>query len=53
MPYHIGQKGSYGCQGFPVVKDSDGTVMGCHQTQEDAKGQLAALYANELKNRVK
>ena len=53
MPYHIGAKGSYGCQGFPVVKDSDGTVMGCHETQEDAKGQLAAVYANELKNRAK
>lgn len=47
MPYHIGDKGSYGCAGFPVVKDSDSTVMGCHKTEEDAKKQLAALYANE------
>lgn len=47
MPYHIGEKGSYGCKGFPVVKDSDSTVMGCHTTKEDAKKQLAALYANE------
>lgn len=51
MPYHIGQKGSYGCSGFPVVKDSDGTVMGCHETQEKAKAQLSALYINELKSR--
>lgn len=47
MPYHIGEKGSHGCAGFPVVKDSDGEVMGCHKTEDDAKKQLAALYANE------
>jgi len=47
MPYHIGEEGSYGCDGYPVVKDSDGTVMGCHKTKEDAKKQLAALYINE------
>lgn len=51
MPYHIGKIGSYGCSGFPVVKDSDGTVMGCHKTEKDAKSQIAALYANELKAR--
>lgn len=51
MPYHIGKIGSYDCQGYPVVKDSDGTVMGCHKTEKDAKAQLAALYANELKAR--
>lgn len=47
MPYHIGEQGSHGCKGFPVVKTSDGTVMGCHKTKEHAKKQLAALYANE------
>jgi hypothetical protein len=47
MPYHIGEEGTSGCSGFPVVKDSDGTVMGCHKTKEDAKKQLAALYINE------
>lgn len=47
MPYHIGEKGTSGCSGYPVVKDSDGEVMGCHKTEEDAKQQLAALYANE------
>lgn len=49
MPYHIGEKGSHGCSGFPVVKDSDGKVMGCHPTEKDAKNQLAALYVNEPK----
>jgi len=47
MPYHIGKEGSYGCDGYPVVKDSDGTVMGCHKTEDAAKKQLAALYINE------
>jgi len=47
MPYHVGEKGSYGCAGYPVVKDSDNEVMGCHATKEDAKKQLAALYVNE------
>lgn len=47
MPYHIGEEGSHGCKGFPVIKDSDGEVMGCHKTKEDAKKQLAALYINE------
>jgi len=47
MPYHIGEQGSYGCKGYPVVKDSDGTVMGCHDTKDAAKKQLAALYINE------
>ena len=53
MPYHIGDKGSHGCKGFPVVKDSDNTVMGCHKTKEDAKKQLAALYINEPKAKEK
>lgn len=47
MPYHIGEQGSYGCSGFPVIKDSDSSVMGCHKTEQDAKKQLAALYINE------
>ena len=47
MPYHIGPKGSYGCKGYPVVKDADGKVIGCHTTETDAKKQLAALYINE------
>jgi len=49
MPYHIGAKGSYGCKGYPVVKDADGKVIGCHTTEKDAKRQLAALYINEPK----
>lgn len=47
MPWHIGAKGSHGCSGYPVIKDSDNSVAGCHKTKKDANAQLAALYANE------
>ena len=35
------------CDGFAVVKDSDGQVMGCHRTLGQAERQMAALYAVE------
>ena len=46
MPYHVGKKGSYGCSGYPAVKD-DGTVMGCHKTREEAAGQIYAINQSE------
>ena len=49
MPYSIGERGSYGCSGYPVVKDSDKEVMGCHETREGAARQIAAIEANENK----
>jgi hypothetical protein len=48
MPYSVGEKGSYGCSGYPVVKEG-GEVMGCHETAESAGNQVQALYANESK----
>jgi hypothetical protein len=47
MPYHVGEKGSYGCSGYPAVKDDDGKVMGCHDTAEEAGARIAAIEANE------
>lgn len=44
MPYHIGKKGSHDCAGYPVVNNETGKVMGCHNTEQNAKDQLAALY---------
>lgn len=32
---------------WAVVKDSDGSVVGCHKTESHADDQLAALYAAE------
>lgn len=46
MPYHIGDKGSHGCAGYPVVLDDTGEAVGCHETLAAAKRHLAALYAN-------
>jgi hypothetical protein len=46
MPYHVGAKGSYGCSGYPALKD-DGTVMGCHNTKEEAANQIYAINVSE------
>ena len=46
MPYRVGKKGSYGCSGYPAVKD-DGTVMGCHKTRAEAAGQIYAINRSE------
>lgn len=46
MPYHVGEKGSYGCEGYPALKD-DGTVMGCHSTKQGAANQIYAINQSE------
>jgi len=46
MPYSIEQN-IEGCDGYAVVKDADGEVMGCHETQYDAQQQIAAIEASE------
>lgn len=46
MPYQVGKKGSYGCSGFPALKD-DGTVMGCHSTAAQAAAQIYAINLSE------
>jgi hypothetical protein len=53
MPYSIGSRGSYGCSGYPVVKDGTSDVMGCHDTREAAGRQIAAIEANENKVGIK
>ncbi len=47
MPYSIGAKGSYGCSGYPVLKDDDKTVMGCHDTAASAQNQITAINMSE------
>jgi|688.fasta_scaffold00107_36 hypothetical protein len=46
MPYRVGAKGSYGCSGYPAIKE-DGTVMGCHKTKEAAARQIYAINQSE------
>jgi hypothetical protein len=43
MPWHISKNG----EKWDVVKDDDNTVAGSHDSEDKAKKQLAALYANE------
>jgi len=46
MPYRIGSKGSFGCSGYPAVKDT-GEVMGCHKTRREAAAQIYAINRSE------
>ena len=46
MPYHVGAKGSYGCSGYPALKDT-GEVMGCHKTRSAAAAQIYAINVSE------
>jgi HK97 family phage prohead protease len=46
MPWHVTDDHP-DCAGWAVVKDSDNSVAGCHETKAKAEKQLAALYANE------
>ena len=53
MPYSIGEQGSYGCSGYPVLKDDDNTVMGCHATITEAQNQITAINMSEAEKRKK
>ena len=46
MPYKVGEKGSYGCSGYPAVKEG-GEVMGCHKTRSQAAAQIYAINISE------
>jgi hypothetical protein len=46
MPYKVGEKGSYGCSGYPAVKEG-GQVVGCHKTAKEAAGQIYAINRSE------
>jgi len=45
MPWHLSNSAK-GCSGWAVVKDSDGSLAGCHKTKAMAQAHMAALYAN-------
>lgn len=46
MPWHI-EENKPGCNGYAVVKDGTGEIVGCHDTQSKAKAQLTALNIAE------
>ena len=43
MPWRIEHRGDEWC----VIKESDDSNEGCHDTEAEAKKHMAALYANE------
>lgn len=45
MPWHLSDSHP-DCSGWAVVKDSDGSLAGCHDTKAEAQAHMAALYAN-------
>jgi hypothetical protein len=47
MPYHVGAKGSYGCSGYPALKNGTNEVMGCHTTRAKAAAQIYAINRSE------
>lgn len=51
MPWHIDEANA-GCDGFAVVKDATGEVVGCHRTRDQALRQLAALHIAESEARA-
>ena len=47
MPYRVGVKGSFGCSGYPALKEGTNEVMGCHQTRAEAAAQIYAINRSE------
>jgi hypothetical protein len=47
MPYRVGAKGSFGCSGYPALKEGTNEVMGCHNTQAEAAAQIYAINRSE------
>ena len=47
MPYRIGAKGSFGCSGYPALKEGTNEVMGCHTTRSEAAAQIYAINRSE------
>lgn len=46
MPWHI-ETDNAECDGFGVIKDATGELVGCHRTRTQAENHVAALYASE------
>jgi hypothetical protein len=47
MPYRVGVKGSFGCSGYPALKEGTNEVMGCHKTRSEAAAQIYAINRSE------
>jgi hypothetical protein len=47
MPYKVGAKGSFGCSGYPALKEGTNEVMGCHKSRAEAAAQIYAINRSE------
>jgi hypothetical protein len=47
MPYKVGAKGSFGCAGYPALKEGTNEVMGCHTSRSEAAAQIYAINRSE------
>jgi hypothetical protein len=47
MPYKVGAKGSFGCSGYPALKEGTNEVMGCHTSRAAAAAQIFAINRSE------
>ena len=48
MPWHVAKSASCpDSKPWAVIKDSDSSVVACHESKSSAEDQLAALYASE------
>jgi hypothetical protein len=47
MPYKVGAKGSFGCSGYPALKEGTNEVMGCHTSRAEAAAQIYAINRSE------
>jgi hypothetical protein len=47
MPYKVGAKGSFGCSGYPALKEGTNEVMGCHTSRAEAAAQIFAINRSE------
>jgi hypothetical protein len=47
MPYKVGSKGSFGCSGYPALKEGTNEVMGCHTSRAEAAAQIYAINRSE------
>jgi hypothetical protein len=47
MPYRVGAKGSFGCSGYPALKEGTNEVMGCHTSRAEAAAQIYAINQSE------
>lgn len=48
MPYDVGKDDRCpASKPWAVTKESDGTLLGCHATEDDAQDQRIAILINE------